>query len=174
MENERESSAKSGLTDRLKQDSRQKIETTKRSAADQIDEVAQAIDRAGAQLDESQPTLAAYASQFASGVGNLATRLRDGSLDDILEDTRQLARRNPAMFLMGGVALGIVLSRFLKASGEHAYGYESQSEPLSGADTLSSGEAGTWDSSAASASPYTADLSGSGRDESLSPRGNGG
>lgn len=170
MENELESSSRSGLTDRLKQDGKQKIESGKRSAADQIDEVAQAIDRAGAQLDESQPTLAAYAGQIASGVGNLATRLREGSLDDILEDTRQLARRNPALFLMGGVALGVVLSRFLKASGERAYEYEDESfSGTTDTDSLHS----TTDLKSASP-PYTTDLGTRERDEALTPRTDGG
>jgi len=106
------------ITDRLKQDGRQKIESGRRSAADQIDQVAQALNRAGEELSQAQPTLANYASQFASSVSAFANRLRDGSIDDIVNDTRELARRNPGMFLLGGVALGFALSRFLKASGE--------------------------------------------------------
>lgn len=122
-------SGKSGITQRLKQDSKDRIETTKRSAADQIDQVAQALNRAGEELGSSQPTIANYAGQIASSVSNFATRLRDGSLDDLLNDTRQLARRNPGMFLLGGVALGFALSRFLKASAEDTYadtGYGSE------------------------------------------------
>src|SRR5690606_18374993 len=88
------------------------------SAADQIDEVARALNRAGEQLNESQPTIANYAGQIASSVSRLATRLRDGNMDDLLGDTRELARRNPGMFLAGGVARGFALSRFLKASGQ--------------------------------------------------------
>jgi hypothetical protein len=109
---------KSGIADRLKDDSRQKIESGKRSAADQIDQVAQALNRAGEELNQSQPTLANYASQFASSVSTFANRLRDGNMDELLSDTRELARRNPGMFLLGGVALGFALSRFLKASAE--------------------------------------------------------
>lgn len=112
------SSGKTGITERIKQDGRQKIENTKRSAADQIDHFAQALTRAGEELNHSQPTLANYASQVASTVSNLASRLREGNMDDLISDTRELARRNPGMFLAGGVALGFALSRFLKASGE--------------------------------------------------------
>lgn len=110
----------SGLTARLKRDGRQKLESSKRSAAAHVEEVAHAIDRAGAQLDQNEPTLAAYAGQIAAGVGKLATRLREDSIDDLLDETRRLARRNPALFLAGGVMLGIAASRFLKASAERA------------------------------------------------------
>jgi hypothetical protein len=107
-----------GLAERLRRDSRERIESGKRSAADHIQEVAQALDRAGAHLDQNEPTLAAYASQIAGSVGNLATKLRDGSLEELLEDTRVLARRNPTLFIAGGVVLGIALSRFLRASND--------------------------------------------------------
>jgi hypothetical protein len=133
------SAGKSGITDRLKEDSRQKIESSKRSAADQIDQVAQALNRAGEELNQSQPTLANYASQFASTVSTFANRLRDGNMDDLISDTRELARRNPGMFLLGGVALGFALSRFLKASGE-----QMQASEYSGAYTEDySGEYGS-------------------------------
>jgi hypothetical protein len=105
-----------GLTDRLRQDGRQQLENRKRVAADQIDDLAHALGRAGEQLDQSQPTLASYANQIASGVSNLATRLRDGSIEELLDDARGVARRNPGLFLLGGFALGVVLARFLKAS----------------------------------------------------------
>src|SRR5262245_10202049 len=102
-----------GLSDRLRQDGRHQLENRKRVAADHIDDLAHALGRAGEQLDQSQPTLAAYAGQIASGVSNLATRLRDGSVEDLLDDARRVARRNPGLFLLGGFAVGVALARFL-------------------------------------------------------------
>lgn len=106
---------KRGLGQRLKEDGRQTLEQRKRSAADHISDVAQALERAASQLGEP---LASYANRAAVGVGKFSTRLREGSIDDLLEDTRRLARRNPALFLAGGVAIGFALSRFIKASGQ--------------------------------------------------------
>jgi hypothetical protein len=110
------SSSASGITERIKQDGKQKIESTKRSAADQIDQVAQALSRAGEELNQSQPTLANYAAQIASSVSTFSNRLRDGNMDDLVSDARELANRNPGLFILGGVALGFAVSRFLKAS----------------------------------------------------------
>ena len=146
MANERAPESKSGLTDQIKQDSRQKLETSKRSAAEHIESVAQALDSARARLDENQPTLAAYAGQIATGVSNLATRLRDGSMEELLDDTRRLARRNPTLFIAGGVALGFALSRFIKSSAEAsardalAGDYERSEEP----SALASGSEGSY------------------------------
>ena len=70
----RSGSRAANLKQRIKQDGKEKIETGKRAAADQIAEIADAIDLAGAQLDQSQPTLANYATQLANSVGTFATR----------------------------------------------------------------------------------------------------
>jgi hypothetical protein len=108
------------LKQRIKQDGKEKIETGKRAAADQIAEIADAIDLAGSQLDQSQPTLASYATQLANSVGTFATRLREDSIEDIYTDMRQLAQRHPGMFLLGSAAIGLVAARFMKASAEQA------------------------------------------------------
>jgi hypothetical protein len=110
----------SNLKQRVKQDGKEKIESGKRAAADQIEEVADAIDAAGSQLDQSQPTLANYASKLADGVGGLATRLREDSVEDIYRDVRRIATQHPGWFLLGSAALGVVIARFMKASGEQS------------------------------------------------------
>ncbi|MFO7305892.1 MAG: hypothetical protein C0P74_010265 [Gammaproteobacteria bacterium] len=113
-------SGKPGITERIKQDGREKIESTKRSAADRIEQLARVLTRAGEELSQTQPTMAHYASQLGSGVSKLAARVREGEIDDLIEDTRELARRNPGLFLAGSALLGFALARFLKASGDEA------------------------------------------------------
>jgi hypothetical protein len=108
------------LKQRIKQDGKEKIESGKRAAADQIAEIADAIDLAGSQLDQSQPTLANYATQLANSVGTFATRLREDSIEDLYSDMRQLATRHPGMFLLGSAAIGLVAARFMKASAEQS------------------------------------------------------
>jgi hypothetical protein len=129
------------------------LESTKRTAADQIDSVAKALESARTRLEQEQPTLAAYAGRISTGVSNLATRLREGSTEELLEDARRLARRNPALFLAGGVALGFSLARFLKASAERSVNeYSSEgdyrlspdrSSYASGTEGIASGDGGS-------------------------------
>jgi hypothetical protein len=118
MENNFRSETQSarGFAQRLKEDGRQTIEQRKRSAADRVESIAQALERTGEQFGDNEPTLADYANRLAGNVGNLATRLREGSIEELIDDTRELARRNPALFIAGGVAVGFVLARFVKAS----------------------------------------------------------
>jgi hypothetical protein len=105
-----------GFTQRLKEDGRQTLEQRKRSAAARVEEIAQALGRTGAQFSENEPTLADLATRLADTVGNLATRLREGSIDDLVDDTRTIARRYPALYFAGGIVAGLALARFVKAS----------------------------------------------------------
>lgn len=117
----------SNLKQRVKEEGKEKIEGGKRAAADQMETVAEAIDSAGSQLDQSQPTLASYASKLAEGVGELATRLREDSVEDIYRDVRGVATRHPALFMLGSAALGVMIARFMKVSGEQSIETESSS-----------------------------------------------
>jgi hypothetical protein len=105
-----------GFTQRLKEDGRRTLDQRKRSAADRVEEIAQALGRTGAQFSDNEPTLADLANRLAGTVGNLATRLRQGSIDDLVEDTRAFARRNPGLFIACGMLAGFALARFVKAS----------------------------------------------------------
>jgi hypothetical protein len=119
--NPRSSSRQSrGFAQRLKEDGRRTLEQRKRSAAARVDEFAQAIGRTGAQFSDNEPTIAELANRLAGTVGNLATRLRDGSIDDLVGDAREFAHRNPGLFIAGGVAAGFLLARFVKASARRA------------------------------------------------------
>lgn len=116
----RANESKPGLKEQLKRDSRERIESGKRTAADQFAEIADALDTARAQLDQSQPTLANYTSKLAEGVGRIATRLREDSIEDMYHDVRRFASEHPQMFLLGGVAIGLLAARFIKAETEGA------------------------------------------------------
>jgi hypothetical protein len=109
-----------GFAQRLKDDGRNTLEQRKRSAAARVDELAQAIGRTGEQFSANEPTIAELANRLAGAVGNLATRLREGSIDDLLDDARVFARRNPGVFIAAGLATGFVLARFVKASAQRA------------------------------------------------------
>ncbi|WP_129642583.1 hypothetical protein [Peristeroidobacter agariperforans] len=104
------------LKQRLRDDGKQRIESGKRAAADQIADIADAIDAACSKLDQSQPTIASYASKLSGNVSGLAAHLREDSIEDLYYQVRQLAVRHPGMFLLGSAALGVAIVRFMKAS----------------------------------------------------------
>jgi hypothetical protein len=112
--------AKAKVSETLEEAQRQgksRVGAQKDRAAEQAGKLSDALGQASARLrDEGEPSLARYTEQLASSISGLADRFRDRSVDDLLRDTRDLARREPALFLAGTVALGFAISRFFKAS----------------------------------------------------------
>ena len=145
MENPRSASRpSSGFAQRLKEDGRRTLEQRKRSAADRVDGIAQALERTGAQFVENdESTLAELLNRLSGTVGNFATRLREGTLDDLVADTRSFARRNPGLFIAAGLVAGFAVARFVKASAQRSYEEEEmEADEIPGAE-LSTDDAPT-------------------------------
>lgn len=143
-----------GATEEAKQRGKARLEEGKDVAADQAERLAQAADTAAAGLGDQDPTLANYASQLAAGMHRFAENLRHRSINELAADTQALARRNPTLFLLGSVALGVALSRFMKASSERsrreeeaaASGYPPGESALTGEAPVTPGSAPLSDS----------------------------
>jgi hypothetical protein len=104
----------------VKRQGQEQFEARKQTAAHQTEKLAGVVERVSEELkDQDQESLADYAGQLAGGMKSFADSLRQRNLDELVKDTQQLARNNPTLFLMGSVAVGIALSRFLKASPQH-------------------------------------------------------
>jgi hypothetical protein len=105
--------------EQIKARGKDQLDAGKKTAAAGIEQLAGALDQATESLERSeQQSLAGYAQELAGSIRNLASNLRDRSVDDLIGETQTLARRNPTLFFFGSVAVGIALSRFLKASAE--------------------------------------------------------
>jgi hypothetical protein len=61
---------------------------------------------------------AKYGDSLAKQVEQVSTYLEQKDLRDVLKDVEGFARRNPAVFIGGAFALGILAARFLKSSGD--------------------------------------------------------
>ena len=106
-----------GVAQDVKRQSQEQFEARKQTAADQTEKLAGVVDRVSEELkSQNQESLADYAGQLAGSMKDFAESLRQRNLDELVRDTQQLARNNPTLFLVGSVAVGIALSRFLKAS----------------------------------------------------------
>lgn len=77
--------------------------------SDAIDEAARALGGSGHQ------TLSEATAALSDRVRTFSRYLEGRRLEDLLTDARGLAQRNPGLFVAGGVGLGFVLSRLLKA-----------------------------------------------------------
>ena len=92
-------------------------------AADQIGGMATAFRRTSEHLRaEDQRRAADFTESLAEQVERASSYLRDRDFAAIREDLEGLARRQPALVLGLGFALGLLGARFFKSSGRHAAG----------------------------------------------------
>jgi len=110
----------SAATDRLKNRARDKArdleEQQKAAGADQLGGMAQAMEAAAGELQKQMPLAAEYVDDVAARLDDLASALRERSVDDMLGNVSDFARRQPAVFFAGAIAAGFALSRFAKSS----------------------------------------------------------
>lgn len=103
------------VAERLKEEGKQRLERGKSGAAEHVEHIASALKSASSELGRHS-TLGSYASQLADSIDRFGTRLREGSIDSLTSDLQATARRNPTAFVLGGLALGIVLARIVKSA----------------------------------------------------------
>lgn len=102
---------------------RAQLDSRSSQLGDQVGSVAQALHRAGEQLDGEGNAAGARAAHAAAGhAERFGSYLRDADSDRILNDVERFARRSPWTAAGIGAALGFAASRFLKASSERRYG----------------------------------------------------
>jgi hypothetical protein len=96
------------------------LSSQKGRATGELDAVAHAVRDASHRLrDEHHESVATYVEGAAAGLERLSRAIRDKDLNELLHDAQRLARRQPAWFLGGSFALGLLAARFLKSSGTH-------------------------------------------------------
>jgi hypothetical protein len=94
----------------------------KQQAAQRIEPIQTALRQTAQQLrEQDQGSIAEYTEKAADRVEQFSGYLRDTDVDEMAEEVRNFARRRPALFLGGAVALGFLGARFLKSSSQGAY-----------------------------------------------------
>jgi uncharacterized protein YjbJ (UPF0337 family) len=91
----------------------------KDQAANKLGSLAGALREAANKLNEGEQSgdFGRYADQAAQQVDRLSTYLRDNDLRGFVRDTENFARRRPDLFLGTTFLAGLMVARFLKASG---------------------------------------------------------
>ncbi len=97
------------------------LEQQKGRAAGSVDAVAQALRQTGQHLHEqNQGSFGQMAEQAAERLEQFSDDLQNKSVDEIIDDVQDIARREPALFLGGAFLLGLLGARFFKASGDRS------------------------------------------------------
>ena len=95
------------------------------------------------QFDEQgNQVVADYIKRAADGLERFSGAMRDRDLSSLMGDAEDFARRQPAVFIGAGVAVGFLLARFLRSSSERReaerYGYQGDYGYASGSAAESS------------------------------------
>jgi hypothetical protein len=101
---------------------REQIDERSTKAGEQISSTAGDLKSVGEELrKQGKETPAKLADNAAERTEKLGSYLADADSDRILSDLEDFGRRQPWVVLAGGLALGLVGARFLKASSSSRY-----------------------------------------------------
>jgi len=126
----------------------QRASSTMTQVGDTLEQVAAAVRGAGDNLRAEQPQLAGFADTAAKQVESAAQFLRDHDAREVIDGAQDFARRQPAVVVGAGLALGLLVGRALKSAnvptsrygatgsyGASAYGTSSSYEAAGGYGT---------------------------------------
>ena len=100
----------------------QQVDQRSTEAGERIRSTATDLHAVGQELrNQGKETPARLADQAADRVESVGGYLADSNADRILHDIEDFGRRQPLAVLAGGMVLGIVAARFLKASSSRRY-----------------------------------------------------
>ncbi len=126
--------------DQAQKQAKSMLSTRKDQVSDGLGNVAQALRHTGQGLrgQGQQDQLAQYADQAADQVERFSTFLRERDVNQLTVEVERLARRQPALFLGGALALGMIGARFLKSSSQRAQQMQNYSSQGTDAGSYSS------------------------------------
>jgi len=96
------------------------VSERKVAGADYVGELAEAMRRAGKEFDNELPFAGKYIRKAASQVDNVADSIRTGDFNDLVNNARSFARKQPTAFLGLAALAGFAAVRFLKSSSPEA------------------------------------------------------
>jgi hypothetical protein len=125
--------AVTGLADQATRTAEARASTTMTKAGEALHEVAGAIRRAGDDLRADQPEVAGFVDTAATTVEDAASYLREHDAGEAVAGIQDFARNQPALVIGGGLALGLLLGRFLRSGAAAADGRQRFEPQASGA-----------------------------------------
>jgi hypothetical protein len=101
---------------------REQVDQRSTEAGERVGSTAQDLRSVGEQLrSQGNDTPAKLAEQAADRTEQVGDYLRESNADTILRDVEDFGRRQPWVVAVGGLAVGLLAARFLKASSSDRY-----------------------------------------------------
>jgi len=103
-----------------------RLDDQKQRVSGQLSALASSLDGVTAQLREQNPALAGFAETAVERLNTWSSQLEHKDVGELLDDIERFARRNPALFVGGAFALGLLGARFLKSTAPSGSSWNSQ------------------------------------------------
>ena len=94
------------------------VEDQKRRGLEAVRSFAGAVDTAAQELEQQSPQVARYVRDAAESLQSLTRNIEGRNLNDLVRNATDLARSNPTLFMVGAVAAGFAIARFMKSSAQ--------------------------------------------------------
>lgn len=108
------------IAGRVREQAASQLNTQKNKATDGLGSIAQAVRGSTDRLrQEHHETVARYVEQAADQIERVSSRLKEKDVGELMNDAQRLARRQPALFVGGAFAVGLLGARFLKSSAQN-------------------------------------------------------
>ncbi|HEX6974417.1 MAG TPA: hypothetical protein VF147_08450 [Vicinamibacterales bacterium] len=105
------------MMDRVRERAAAQLSSQKDRATDGLGSVARAVRQSAEPLrNNQQDTIAQYVEKAADQIDRFSTTLRNRDVGELVADAQRLARRQPALFIAGAFAVGLLGARFMKSS----------------------------------------------------------
>jgi hypothetical protein len=92
------------------------VDDQKRRGLEAVRSFADAVNTAAQSLEQQSPQMAQYARDAADRLQSFTSEFEKRSTSDLLRSASDLARSKPGLFMIGAVAAGFALARFMKSS----------------------------------------------------------
>jgi hypothetical protein len=92
--------------------------------AHELGSVAETVRQTTHEVGGENETIARYGDRIAEQIEGVSSYLDERSIDDVLNDVQDFARRQPAVFLGGAFMLGLMVGRFLRSSESRMFRYD--------------------------------------------------
>jgi hypothetical protein len=90
------------------------VEEQKRQIADRVSGIAEALEGAAYSLDQSKNhAVGRYVHEAGQQIRSFSRTLQEGRWNELIADIDDFARRQPTWFVLGAVAAGFLVGRFL-------------------------------------------------------------
>jgi hypothetical protein len=110
------------VADRARSRAREQIDQRSTQAGEQLSSIVQAIRKSGDELrSQDQQAPARAVDRVSEQAERLSGYLKESDADRILRDVEDLARRQPWALAAGAFVVGLLGSRFVKASSSRRY-----------------------------------------------------